>query len=757
MTSRKRKFETPLILSDLPLEQRDAAQFHFDEFAITLARLIADKETRTPLAIGISGAWGAGKTSLLRRIRQQLDKTQVLFDPGRPAILDFVNAEESPQGKFRACRTVWFNAWKYADEDELLVALVRVIVQSMADDGVVNKVIGKLLDPAYPRRDVVGTVLSWFSIKIADVGLELNTGDPKETRFGEKTATLDLFDEAFDRLMAAWVHQTLDMDKIDPEKGVLVVFIDDLDRCLPEKAVQVLEAVKLFLDKTGCVFVLGADAEVVRAAVESYYQNAKVTGQNAADYLEKIIQLRFNLPPVEAGSMQLFLQGQKLEGEMLEQWQTLIAAAEINPRRVKAVINDVELQWKMLVNSGQAESVRRDDFIRWSALMRAAPENFKERVYKIDDLDLRLKFVGDALLWGSGGADETIQRQFQEYQEDSYRLRSVLRQIGAFSAEFDGETLDAFLHLSAPPQRPAPPPEKAEAKPVDVEAGISTIESEVLQRKEARLRGMPEEQKKAMQDVLEYAQKGVSVSGNRLEIGGMQFIKIPAGKFLMGSKDENSLASSNEKPQHTLDLPEFYMALFPVTNADYARFVGADFKIPEGKENHPVVEVSWQDAMKYVNWLNETIKGQLPDGYVINLPTEAQWEKAARGEYGNEWPWGNDFDKNKCNSSEGGKGGTTPVDAYPAGASPYGVLDMVGNVWEWTHSLFKSYPYKIDDGREDESDSGSRVLRGGAFNSSLNRVRCACRLGYDPRSRLGSFGFRVVASRAPEKPVSDSG
>ena len=107
---------------------------------------------------------------------------------------------------------------------------MRVIVQTMADDGIVNKVIGKLLDPAYPRRDVVGTVLSWFSIKVADVGMELSTGEPKETRFGEKTATLDLFNDAFDRLMAAWVHQTPDKTKIDPEKGVLVVFRPQADR-----------------------------------------------------------------------------------------------------------------------------------------------------------------------------------------------------------------------------------------------------------------------------------------------------------------------------------------------------------------------------------------------------------------------------------------------------------------------------------------------------------------------------------------------
>ncbi|MBL8107809.1 MAG: SUMF1/EgtB/PvdO family nonheme iron enzyme, partial [Anaerolineales bacterium] len=159
----------------------------------------------------------------------------------------------------------------------------------------------------------------------------------------------------------------------------------------------------------------------------------------------------------------------------------------------------------------------------------------------------------------------------------------------------------------------------------------------------------------------------------------------------------------------------------------------------------------------YCKWLNNLLKAELPSGLILRLPTEAEWEKAARWKSSPsgrgqgegealEYPWGNTFDKNKCNTSEGGKGDTTPIGFYsPQGDSPYGCADMSGNIWEWTHSLLKSYPYKANDGREDENVDASRVLRGGSFNYGGWIARCAYR-----DVSFGHFyfivGFRVCAS-----------
>ncbi len=242
-------------------------------------------------------------------------------------------------------------------------------------------------------------------------------------------------------------------------------------------------------------------------------------------------------------------------------------------------------------------------------------------------------------------------------------------------------------------------------------------------------------------------------TGDKLTLSnGMEFMRIPAGKFPMGSGKDNEIAYDSEKPQHNVDIPyDYWMAHYPVTNELYNAYTKAqNIKHPvdgwEKKKDHPVVNVTWIDVINYCQWLTGFIKADLPSDLVLRLPTEAEWEKAARGTNGREYPWGNQFDKNRCNTYESGEGGTTSVGQYsPHGDSPYGCADMSGNVWEWTHSLKKAYPYNFTDGREDEKTSGARTLRGGSFlDASYWVARCAFRSDYFVGYLNTNLGFRVV-------------
>jgi formylglycine-generating enzyme required for sulfatase activity len=229
-----------------------------------------------------------------------------------------------------------------------------------------------------------------------------------------------------------------------------------------------------------------------------------------------------------------------------------------------------------------------------------------------------------------------------------------------------------------------------------------------------------------------------------------------------------------EVPQHELDLPTFYLARYPVTTGQFRAFVeasGYEPEIPEGLEgvqNHPIAHITWSDAMRYCTWLTQimiswegtpdSIRSLLQEGWRITLPSEAEWEKAARGSANHRiYPWGDQFDSNCANLKETNLGKTSTVGCFPDGSSPYGLLDMAGNVWEWTRSLWGEdeyivrYPYPYDplDGREDTVAGNELcVLRGASYNNYRRYARCTTRRSPLPVLRTSIRGFRIALSIA---------
>jgi formylglycine-generating enzyme required for sulfatase activity len=233
------------------------------------------------------------------------------------------------------------------------------------------------------------------------------------------------------------------------------------------------------------------------------------------------------------------------------------------------------------------------------------------------------------------------------------------------------------------------------------------------------------------------------------EKDGAVMVYVPAGEFWMGSDDGDPVAFNDEKPRHKVYVNAFWIDQTEVTNAQYKKCVDASAcSLPEKFRSDlrdtnygnpefsdcPVVYVTWHQARQYAEWVGG------------RLPTEAEWEYAARGSSGYIYPWDNDPPNDSLLNYDDSIAGTTPVGSYPDGASWCGALDMAGNVLEWTSSLNEPYPYDATDGREAPEAKGLRVMRGGAFSFAAKYVRCAFRSVSSPNYRNYFIGFRVVAS-----------
>jgi iron(II)-dependent oxidoreductase len=234
-------------------------------------------------------------------------------------------------------------------------------------------------------------------------------------------------------------------------------------------------------------------------------------------------------------------------------------------------------------------------------------------------------------------------------------------------------------------------------------------------------------------------------------------VRVPAGAFLMGSNE----GPADERPQHKVTIREFLIDRNKVTNDQFAKFLNSvgpagpkgekyfdvddddarvhrregRWRADSGHENHPVVEASWDGAVAYCAWAGK------------RLPTEAEWEKAARGTDGRKYPWGNEPPDRTRAHFGAGWSDLRPVGSFPKGASPYDALDMAGNGWEWVSSLYRPYPYDGADGRENLASDQARGTRGGGHDATadeLTTTQRGRRVSRNPRGGHHNIGFRCA-------------
>ncbi len=242
-----------------------------------------------------------------------------------------------------------------------------------------------------------------------------------------------------------------------------------------------------------------------------------------------------------------------------------------------------------------------------------------------------------------------------------------------------------------------------------------------------------------------------------------EMVLVPAGAFEMGSAE----GAADERPPHRVTLAAFQIDRVPVNNTQFTEFLealgprapdgaryfdeddpdarirrhGGRWRTDDGFGAHPVVEASWLGATAYCAWRGK------------RLPSEAEWEKAARGTDARRFPWGNDPPDETRGRFAAGWNETTPVGRYPRGASPYGVLDMAGNVWEWVSSAYRAYPYSATDGREDPTPGPIRGTRGGGHDSPAAHLTATQRgLGVSRNPAAGHHNIGFRCANEPARP-----
>ncbi len=802
---------TPSPWNDREVRQAGQDRLRFSHYSQVLTEIVASADT--PLTIGVFGPWGSGKTSLLRLIEEQLKTAQ-------PAPL-----------------TVWFNAWKYDQEEALWRALVIQVLNAFrpvatAADRPLTAAGEPLAalptyslapdkPPAPPtltpeqqklaqrlddleaslyrpveREEVGGVTIDWDKLLkgsimgLTHLSLSALPGlggvlDKMMEKAQEKISGEDLtslFDAIQRERRKIYRHQLVSLEQFQQnfealvqDEGVaknrrLVVFIDDLDRCLPEKAIQVLEALKLFLDAPGCIFFLAADREVIQRGIRVKYKDFLVerddpkANQQAEqrripitgnDYLEKIVQLPFTLLPLDEERVEQFVAE---SGEGLPEGcaDLLAAGLEANPRKVKRALNIFRLTYQLAqlrqaefkVN-GQPVQIKPqllakvvviqsrysdlyNDLVEYPTLLQDLERHFTAPASPSPDaaspgslkaLPLASQTAPAVQTGGTGTGETTLLGKYQHLRP----LQRLLSRGDRF-ADLPLAEVRLYLYLTytTDENRPASPAENLVAKwweellsqdLTKIKSAAAALQAEgpvTVADFQPRLVAVIE-QPGLSYSLAQHLSAGTALAllGDPRDLGEMA--QIQAGNYPLGESGQ------------TGHLEGFKLGKYPVTNFQYQKFLAANPAHPvpahwdQAKRlyppelaNHPVTHVSHHDAETYCRWAGK------------RLPSAAEWEAAARGPEGLRYPYGSEARREVSNTAEVNLPNSSPVGAFPDGASPAGLLDMAGNVWEWTKT----------------TDQSDYLLKGGAWNSPA--VDNWHSWAQSPDTRSPAIGFRVA-------------
>ncbi|MDP8257743.1 MAG: SUMF1/EgtB/PvdO family nonheme iron enzyme [Candidatus Alcyoniella australis] len=685
-----------LILDDGPAglekegKDKDKDKLGFSIFRDVICKIIDAQDLESSFTIGLFGQYGSGKTTVLRWI----------FDAAT---------------KKDAVVTVWFNPWRFVQEEHLIIPFFHALADALSSYKTPDPTVRKTVKGFLKKVKMIPAALAHG----AKLGVSLPGGlasveiDVERALAYEESAKRKKIDKLKDEYQSLYYNLTEQLTA-EVKDFRVVVCIDDLDRCLPEKAIELLEGIKVFLDIPGFFFVIGVDERVIRRGIEVRYQDFTLNKSakipiDPGEYLEKIIQLPINLPTPAQTKMKALIKEKTKGDKQLTNYCDLVSdVMQRRPRACKRAINmlstnialadarkkqDTEFDYKpdLLAKWTLLRSLANPELIRWIEKKPSLLFDIQQAISK-DDQQMsgpKLKLPEELTDW-----DAVITG---DWYED---VCAILVTGGESKLEVfpnDEREIRKYIELAAA-------------------TGIDKPES-----------------------------KGVRRTKSRRKPGEM--VRIPAGEFWMGSDD----GKPDESPARREQTGAFDIGVFPVTNAEFKVFIdndseyfnrvrneerflmhwergdeeSANWNPRTGKENHPVVFVNWHDAAAYCKWRSQK------EGKHYRLPKEKEWERAARGDNDQrKYPWGDEFDSAFCNSESSDIGDTNEVGSYPEGASPHSCQEMAGNVWEWCDDWYDRW-------------KDSHVVRGGSWNYNAFNIRASSRLRIGPDARGYYIGFRL--------------
>ncbi len=695
----------------------DRDQIGYDEYSeglVEMIRSVGAKGEKGSFTIGVFGQWGQGKTSMLRQIEKKLNE------------IDTKDEKE--------ILTVWFNPWQFTGEEHIIIPFFHTLVSYLEE---FKKKKGKSASPRFKNflkelahvpvaiaygmeKEIKIPLLLSTTFNIKDVIDEFRQKKEeieKKSEPGMKKL-VDKYESMYYRLISRLQDASNELDL------KIVVFIDDLDRCLPEKAVELLEGLKVLLDLPGFVFVIAVAREVIEQGIrvrykELYSNDARGSTFLEQDYLDKIIQFPFALPPPDLDRLKSMVDSYLKDLPGAKPYlETIQKSLGTNPRSLKRCINNLSYTFWVAKRKGE---FRPELLIKMTLIAFLFPGFYRV----IGKIPIHLIRVQDII---------NKKRDEKEKPGDEDMIKG-LTGTGTGKPSATGFPEIDDLKLLEPPNLESITEIllKQEREGVEDDKGFEHEDEVRRYVSLLAVASTPKELKAA----------GTSDLWQTME---SRMIQIPAGTVLM--KDDRF------ESEFTVEIKPFLIDKFPVTQDLFERVKGEE-KNRSGFHggDRPVENVSWFDAIEFCNQLSDlvgikrvyTIAGEdvtadwEADGF--RLPSESEWEYACRA--GTTAEQYDEIDqitwyKNNARGSTHGVGKKE--------ANPWGLYDMLGNVWEWCWDFYGSLP------RNDKKDwrgprrGSSRVLRGGSWDDGAWFCRAAYRLSHSPTSHRTKIGFRLARS-----------